>query len=85
MLLNVDKKTVVVFDLDDTLYKEVDFVYSAFRFIARALIPQTGHSVFEEMRECFGRGDNAFAHIKERYHLTREIPEFVTMYRQHMP
>jgi len=29
------KNKIFVFDLDDTLYKEIDFLYSAYREIAR--------------------------------------------------
>jgi putative hydrolase of the HAD superfamily len=85
MLLNVDPTTVVVFDLDDTLYKEVDFVYSAFRAISRVVAPQTGHSVHEEMCEYFKNGDNPLTRIKERYKLGRDISEFVSIYRHHKP
>lgn len=37
-----DNAPVVAFDLDDTLYKEMDFVYSGYRAVARRLADATG-------------------------------------------
>lgn len=37
MTLSIDSTTTLVFDLDDTLYKEIDFLKSAYQQIAQHL------------------------------------------------
>ena len=38
--LNISKNTFVVFDLDDTLYKELSYVQSAFKEISQKIADQ---------------------------------------------
>lgn len=86
MLLKVDKSTVVVFDLDDTLYKEIDFVYSAYAHICDSLIePQQSASAFNQMVEAYHRGDDVFLQLKEQFKLSIAIVDLVQIYRFHPP
>ena len=72
---------VVVFDLDDTLYKEIDFLKSAYKEISGTF----GLDVSAEMFEVYRRGGNAFKYIIERYNLKTDISSLLTQYRQHTP
>lgn len=86
MNLNVDKSTVVVFDLDDTLYKEIDFVYSAYDHICGLLLePHESTIAFPQMTEAFHRGEDVFLQLKEQFKLDIEILELVEIYRFHFP
>ncbi len=85
MLLSVDSKTVVVFDLDDTLYKEVDFVRSAFRRISETVFPLTKIDVFDEMWVDYLQGKEALGLLKNRHSLPVEICDLVRQYRYHKP
>ena len=83
----------VVFDLDDTLYLERDYVRSGFSFIAELLTKDASISK-EEVFGCLwgfflqGEKGNIFDQCLERYPILREqftIDELVTSYRGHRP
>lgn len=74
---------VVVFDLDDTLFKELDFLRSAFREIARTLAPDFSEALFAEMLAAHSRGENVFARLSERFGVP--IAELLARYRAHVP
>lgn len=49
-------RCAIVFDLDDTLYPERDFVVSGFRAISAIVEREIGESVFERLIELFDAG-----------------------------
>ena len=56
-------KDIVVFDLDDTLYKEIDYLLSAYHAIADAV-----HlDVTDEMLDWYNAGKNAFLCLLGKY------------------
>ena len=73
---------VIVFDLDDTLYKEVSFVESGFNAVARYL---GNLSYADEMMSSWRRGKNAFAQLLSNHSLTSSVEELLTIYRTHVP
>lgn len=73
---------VVVFDLDDTLYKEVDFLKSAYREIADFIHHP---EAYDFMTKCYLAGDNAFANVIEKYNLSLTIEQLLNIYRNHKP
>lgn len=76
------KKKVFVFDLDDTLYKEIDFLKSAYREIADWLSASFYVSdAYDYMFSCYQRGENAFLNTNEKYNLQIELSEYLTRYR----
>lgn len=82
---------LVAFDLDDTLYKEADFLESGFTAVADKVSEEYGlnpRSVFEDMRAAWHRGDNAFdmlADMLEPADRNHFIAEAVSIYRYHNP
>ncbi len=72
----------IIFDLDDTLYKEIDFLKSAFRQIAD-VIGITG--VYDFMLKCYHDGENAFKMVIERYNLSYTVDQLLDIYRNHKP
>lgn len=74
---------VVVFDLDDTLYKERDYLFSACDAVEEATgVP----SASKTMREAFSRGENiidAFLAISGSH--TYSVSEILDIYRFHIP
>ena len=73
---------VVVFDLDDTLYKEADFVESGFRAVASYL---GDHSYAEDLISSRAGGKNAFEELISKYTLPNSIEELLEIYRNHYP
>lgn len=84
-------RTVAVFDLDDTLYDEEQFVQGGFRtvaeFVANRFSFET-ESVFDFLQkslEISGRG-KTFDDLVLRYNLPKEmVPQLVSIYRNHSP
>jgi len=75
---------VIVFDLDDTLYDEVDFVKSGFREISRYL---DNDKYFDFMWEEFvsnGSG-KVFNKLIEKFNLDINLNKLIEIYRFHFP
>ncbi len=83
---------VVIFDLDDTLISEVEYVASGFRTIARylaGLYPVAEGGALEALRRAFGESPrNVFDRVAAEL-LPDESPEvvgaLVDIYRSHVP
>ena len=81
------KSRVVVFDLDDTLYKEQDYLLSAYNEIAsfvesRYDAPQ---GICDQMFRWWQKGDNVFQQLIDTYKLELTVEELLTIYRSHVP
>lgn len=88
MTIKLNHRTFFVFDLDDTLFQEVDFLRSAYRAIARNIYEHSGEDIFEEMFARYKNKENVFAWIVSRY--GSEVPDLtldrlLKAYREHMP
>ena len=81
-------KKIVVFDLDDTLYKEIDYLKSAYRHIA-SLISNTRapeDEVYELMLKTYYAGGNAFEAVVTKYGLRLFSVEWMlNVYRNYKP
>lgn len=82
----------VVFDLDDTLYAERDYVYSGYGAAARHLRDAFGRREdFQSWlwsRFLSGQYERAFNALSDHFHLAlsdEQIGELVTVYREHSP
>lgn len=72
----------VVFDLDDTLYKEVEFVKSGFHTVAKHF----GNEGAElDMLEQWRQGHNAFKWLIQSHCLSADIQDLLYIYRSHIP
>lgn len=82
---------VVCFDLDDTLCKEIDYLESAYRDIARYATIIAGkdntvvNEVYSIMLETYKQGGNAFDSLNVYLGLSLPIAEYLDIYRSHQP
>lgn len=78
----MEKKTLV-FDLDDTLVKEIDYLKSAFAAIA-AHVDQGNPTLFDEMFGWYQAKEDVFGNLENRFQkpLKDELKQF---YRTHIP
>jgi putative hydrolase of the HAD superfamily len=78
---------VVVFDLDDTLYDEVDFVLSGFRAVAEYVDPERAAELLAFMWERFSADGSGriFDALIERFELDVRVGDLVEHYRFHSP
>lgn len=70
----------IVFDLDDTLAYEMDYLRSAYREIAGKL---GNEELYAKMIDMYGRGENVFEYLANNYNTT--LPELLDLYRNHYP
>ncbi|MBO7415523.1 MAG: HAD hydrolase-like protein [Bacteroidaceae bacterium] len=81
-------KNVVVFDLDDTLYKEIDFLKSGYRKVAELVAKQYGcdaRAIYDQLLKWYYNGENAFACLNEEFGFGNPISEYLDIYRYHHP
>lgn len=81
-------KIVLVFDLDDTLYKEVDYVYSAFRAVSAYVEAETGFSdAFSVMNKAFKKRLNFFDELVDAMPADKkpDVQKLLEIYRFHTP
>jgi len=72
----------VVFDLDDTLVKEIDYLKSAFKAIA-VKVDSTNDSLFNQMLFWYQNKENVFQNIESLYGFS--VNELKQQYRTHVP
>lgn len=81
-----NRKIFVAFDLDDTLYKEIDFLRSAYREIARKVEAETSlHGVYENMMQVYQSGEDVFQNLVDQTRGAVSKDELLEMYRNHIP
>lgn len=77
---------VVIFDLDDTLYKEIDYLKSAYSEIASFLICEFNISdPLDFMLQIYNEGKNVFEELNIHYNLFLPLDRYLKMYRNHIP
>lgn len=84
---------VFIFDLDDTLYKEIDFVMSAFKHIDRLLVADHGlkpNKAYNLLMRSYRNGDDPFEALSRLLQLNGiEIPHaadwMIEEYCYHIP
>jgi len=90
MILEVDEHTVVVFDLDDTLYQEIDFLISGYRYIIYKYFT-TGHDeMFNQMMLWYSKKNNVFSELLSFFQAQLNQTEYsiaglISSYRNHFP
>ena len=89
---SIDDKKIkaVIFDLDDTLISEYEFVASGYRFASKMLTERLGHTaeeieerLFELSRETYS---NAFNRLFDSYGVSyteEELKDLISAYRNH--
>ena len=77
---------VITFDLDDTLYDEIDFVHSGFRAVSDFL-EGPSDEILRVMLDIFGAegSGKVFNRTLEHFGLAADIPLLVSIYRYHVP
>ena len=86
--------SIIAFDLDDTLYKEIDYLKSAYTEIAQLAASQTVSQksfpavckeAYNVMMEAYLGGGNAFEALNELLNLSIPIKKYLETYRTHRP
>jgi putative hydrolase of the HAD superfamily len=82
------RNKVVVFDLDDTLYNEIDYLKSAYSQIAFNISDELCIDqivVFNDMINFYNHNKNVFVEMINKYQLSYKTKHFLEIYRNHKP
>lgn len=83
MDIKVDSKTIIVFDLDDTLYNEIDFLKSAYIEIAKKYENENWQNLYVKMFSLFRNNKDVFEYLHQNYNVAKST--LITAYREHKP
>ena len=77
----------IVFDLDDTLYKEIDFVKSAYLYINQYIKKRFGKDFSKNIENCLEKGISFFNYIDSKLNHNQVFPieKYLELYRFHFP
>ena len=83
----IDNNTHIVFDLDDTLYKEIDFVKSAYIYINSYINSRYNLDLSKNIKKCLAGEVNFFDLINSKLHPDQSFPieKYLELYRFHYP
>ena len=83
----MNNNTHIVFDLDDTLYKEIDFIKSAYIYINNYIKSKYNIDLSSHIQECVDDRINFFDLIQTRLNQTQRftIEKYLDLYRYHYP
>jgi putative hydrolase of the HAD superfamily len=86
MIIKLKQNNYFVFDLDDTLFSEIDFLKSAYKHIAQKIAPSSSQDLYQEMYNWFKKGKNVFSLLRERYEQMGISDIWLLKeYREHLP
>lgn len=86
MIIKADHNSWFVFDLDDTLYSEIDYLKSGYNAIAHEISPDKSENLYQHMLNIYMESGNAFKYLLEKFpekNLT--IEKLLYLYRNHNP
>lgn len=77
----------IVFDLDDTLYKEINFVKSAYRYIVTLLSKRglQADEIYSCLLSSFSNEKNSFDEANKEFNIDIPISKYLEWYRFHFP
>ncbi|MEW4924168.1 HAD family hydrolase [Algibacter sp. 2305UL17-15] len=86
--MTTQNNPIVIFDLDDTLFNEIDYLKSAFSEIAQQISQDSKANqieVFDRMLDLYHNKSNVFDGILKHYKSKNTISDLVSLYRNHQP
>lgn len=82
----VRENNVIAFDLDDTLYKEVDYLKSAFKEISQKVAKDVkAQDIYDLLWNVWSDGGDPFAELLTEYKLDFSKEDLIKIYREHQP
>ena len=83
MDIKVNEDTVVVFDLDDTLYNELDYLRSAYIQISKEIDKQNWRFLFSKIFSLYRCNEDVFGWIAQNHGIEKN--KLIHIYRNHQP
>lgn len=84
------KNKLIIFDIDDTLYNEIDYVKSGYLVVSKYIEDKYNlHNIYDDMMELFNSSHkNVFNRLLDKYEIDYSIDDImllVNLYRNHKP
>jgi putative hydrolase of the HAD superfamily len=67
MTIKIDENPYVIFDIDDTIFSEIEYLRSAYKEIAKYIEEKTKENIYHDLLNIYNQKGNAFKWILERY------------------
>ena len=83
MDIAIHPEKVFAFDLDDTLYKEIEYTRSAFQMIAGEIDAENQTLLYIHMFSLFQENKDVFGYLEEHYPVRKA--DLIDQYRHHTP
>ncbi len=83
MDIKINSSTVIVFDLDDTLYNEIEYLKSAYKEIAIKLESDDWMPLYARIFSLYRSNENVFEFLSKTYEIS--IKDLIDLYRNHKP
>lgn len=77
------RKTTIVLDLDDTIFRELDYLKSAYFEIAKTLSPHNVNELYLLMMGLYFNSEDVFLFLEKVFFVDKT--ELINIYRNHMP
>lgn len=77
------KGKYIIFDLDDTLMYEIDYLQSAYREIAALIDENNTNELYQDMMTWYHESKDVFGLLEEKY--SKAKIELLNIYRNHFP
>lgn len=88
MIIKIADNPFLIFDLDDTLFPEVEFLKSGFREISAYVMDKSGVDVYDNMLNVYLQKENAFKWVLNNYKDQMpgcDLDFLLLLYRNHIP
>lgn len=88
MQIKIDSRSFFIFDLDDTLFQELDFLKSAYADISARLSVNINSNVYPEMLVKYHNRENVFEWLVSKYRQVipdLNVQRLLIEYREHVP
>ncbi len=83
MDIKINSSTVIVFDLDDTLYNEIEYLKSAYKEIAMKLEGNYWMPLYARIFSLYRSNENVFEFLSKTYEIS--VKDLIDLYRNHKP
>lgn len=83
MDIQINDSKSIIFDLDDTLYNELDYLKSAYKEIAKTIDRLKWLEIYSWMFSLYRNNNNVFDKINTKYGIDQQ--ELKALYRSHCP
>ncbi|GAB6011956.1 HAD family hydrolase [Viscerimonas tarda] len=86
MIIEINKtNSFFIFDLDDTLYQEIDYLKSAYKAIAGYMYTLINQDIYDIMLHKYHKNEDVFLWIEKKYPDLVSKTELLNIYRTHTP